>query len=63
MFCQHFRFAGSDLQSTANPLDIENKGMIRCICEVNLDFVLPCPIRGNMPVFVPERASVVEILG
>ena len=31
MFCQDFRFAGSDLQSTVNHLDIENKGMIRCI--------------------------------
>ena len=47
MFCQRFRFAGSDLQSTVNPLDIENKGMIRRICGVNFDFVLPCPIRGN----------------
>ena len=50
MFCQRFRFAGSDLQSTVNPLDIENKGMIRCICGVNFNFVLPCPIRGNKAI-------------
>ena len=50
MLCQNFRFAGSDLQSTVNPLDIENKGMIRCIRGVNFDFVLPCPIRGNKAI-------------
>lgn len=50
MLCQNFRFAGSDLQSTVNHLDIENKGMIRCICGVNFDFVLPCPIRGNKAI-------------
>ena len=50
MLCQNFRFAGSDLQSTVNPLDIENKGMIRRICGVNFDFVLPCPIRGNKAI-------------
>ena len=40
MFCQRFRFAGNDLQSTVNHLDIENKGMICCICGVNFDFAL-----------------------